>query len=533
MIQQTPTSVPVATTNLLPPGTVLGEKYQIIDPIYFPIPSRTADFYRCQTCGIFYTMKVYRGKTTTSPGAKRSLKSISSPFVAKLVDSGTFNGWDFEVLPLYKNGTIHGKPLTIDYIKKGLVPCINQGLQVLHSNGIKHRNVKPVNIMLLDDFSGGALWDCGNPMGNELCGTLGRTPDYAAPETFRGIFTEESDYFSLGITLFELCCGYHPYQNASMEVLASNRDISQFPFPATVPQELRQLIIGLTYWDLSHQKEKTNPDRRWTFEEVQNWCLGKSQATPGELEKIPAFEFLNKKYRDIPLLMIALAKHWEEGKEQVFRGYLTGFFNLYCSDYSVITQEAETEYYGDKENGDLIFWRLIYQLNPDISEFYWKKYHFQSLTELGKSMLKALHNDDFSQEPFWKEILDLQLLSNFLQIADGDYGHLVDGVTALEITYSLEPDTKRNLLKNYYTMAFLLSGETKFSAFGTNFSTPLDLQRHLGQLIQSSYALFEDFCRLMIGTSDLLDPQLEAWLFILGYDAQLEQWKNSFEEEAG
>lgn len=516
---------PVQNGGVLAPGTVVGERYQVIDPIYFPIPSKTADFYRCQNSGQFFMLKLYRGKTTTNTGARLLLKRMSSPYVGKLHDNGSWNGVDFEVFSLYKNGSIHGKPLTIDYIKKGLVPCVNEGLHALHENGMKHRDVKPVHMMLFDDFSGAALVDCGDENGNALCGTTARSPEYGAPETFRGVFLEESDYFSFGVTLFELCCGYHPYQGVALTELAKSRDISIFPFPASVPNELKQLIVGLTYWDISNQKDLSCPDRRWGYEEVKNWCMGKSQATPGELAKIPFFEFLGEKYREIPLLVEAMVKHWEEGKVQVFQGYLTGFFKLYYPDYAGITKEAEAEFYKDKEQGDFAFWRLLYQLHPELSGFYWKQWHFSSLKEMGRGMVKALQQEDFSQEPLWNEILDFLVLSHFMQMTEGAFEHLVDGITALEISYSLEHSTHRQLMKHYHTMAFMLSEETPFYAFGRTFDHPTALQGYLGQLILSDYEKFEGFTLGMVDENNDLDPQLEAWLLVLGFDVKVDQWR--------
>ena len=84
-------------------------------------------------------------------------------------------------------------------------------------NDIIHKDLKPSNIMLLDDNRSVAIIDFGISsvveQGNTVLVTkTGMTPEYSAPETFRKSLFEESDYYSFGITLYELYCGYNPYK---------------------------------------------------------------------------------------------------------------------------------------------------------------------------------------------------------------------------------------------------------------------------------------------------------------------------------
>ena len=162
----------------------------------------------------------------------------------------------------------------------------------------------------------------------------GMTPEYSAPETFRGLFLEESDYYSFGITLYELFCGKTPYKNMSPDEIARFTSIQRIPFPADMPQELIKLILGLTYYDITNRNDPSNPNRRWTFNEVDNWLKGIEQPIPGEsksqaADTIPAYTFLKKKYYDTQSLTDALAVNWKDGS-----GYLN-------SDDSVYSKEIE------------------------------------------------------------------------------------------------------------------------------------------------------------------------------------------------
>ena len=84
----------------------------------------------------------------------------------------------------------------------------------------------------------------------------GMTPEYSAPEAYRGLFLEESDYYSFGSTLSELFCGKSPYRGLSAEEIAKYTTIQRIPLSSDMPQELKDLITALTYYDITNRNEK-------------------------------------------------------------------------------------------------------------------------------------------------------------------------------------------------------------------------------------------------------------------------------------
>ena len=105
------------------------------------------------------------------------------------------------------------KQFTEDQLKF-ISACVILGLESIHANGIIHRDIKPENLVIeergyfrITDF-GIAIKIKHDSYINELSGT----PGYIPPEVVHGDRVSfESDYFALGIMLYELIMGDRPY----------------------------------------------------------------------------------------------------------------------------------------------------------------------------------------------------------------------------------------------------------------------------------------------------------------------------------
>ena len=526
----------VASSTKLVAGTLLAGKYEIVEPL--SVSTGEADLYVCKYDGKEYVAKVYRRQRAVKPEVITVLKSISSPYVASLFDTGTHNNLPFEVLPYYKNGSLQGRQFSMDELKKTIIPCINEALRVLHQNDIIHKDLKPSNIMLLDDNKSVAILDfCISSVveqGNTVLVTkTGMTPEYSAPETFRNLFLEESDYYSFGITLYELYCGYTPYKNMNAEEIAQFTAVQRIPFPKDMPQELQDLISAVTYFDITNRNKKNNPNRRWTYTEVDNWCKGKKQVIPGEgtgfgAEKaIPPYTFLGQAYKDIPSLITALASNWNDGKKQLYRGLLSAFFKNFNPEIAGYCMDAEEEATRTAGKDDIIFWDLLYKIYPELNGFYWMGQIYESLPALGRDMLERLWRNDKSNYSYWDGILGNKLLTNYLSKVKSKNDNLATASAALETSHNVGSKSKRDTMMNYYTMAYLLSGQKLFAIGEKRLKNVSELTAHMKGLLDSSYEEFEDFCHSLIGYDDTLDVQLEAWLIALGKRKELDAWRHS------
>jgi len=526
----------VALSAKLVAGTILADKYEIVEPL--SVSTGEADLYVCKYDGKEYVAKVYRRQRSVKPEVITVLKSISSPYVASLFDTGTHNNLPFEILPYYKNGSLQGRQFTMEELKKTIIPCINEALKVLHQNDIIHKDLKPSNIMLLDDNKSVAIIDFGTSsvfeQGNTVLVTkTGMTPEYSAPETFRNLFLEESDYYSFGITLYELYCGYTPYKNMNAEEIAQFTVVQRIPFPEDMPQELQDLISAVTYFDITNRNKKNNPNRRWTYAEVDNWCKGKKQVIPGEgtgfcAEKaILPYTFLGHEYKDIPSLVTALASNWNDGKKQLYRGLLSAFFKNFNPEIADYCIDAEEEAIRNARKDDIIFWNLLYKIYPELNGFYWMGQIYESLPALGRDMLERLWRNDKSNYSYWDDILSNKLLTNYLSNVKSKNDNLVAASSALETAHNVGNRSKRDTMMNYYTMAYLLSGQKLFAIGEKRLKNVSELMAYMKGLLDSSYEEFDDFCHSLISYDDTLDVQFEAWLIALGKRKELDAWRHS------
>lgn len=520
-------------------GATILDKYIVTRQL--EVASGEADLYLCSCDGVLYVAKIYKRQYAIKQEVIEALLKIDSPYVAKLYETGRHNGFPVEILPYYENGSLQGKTFSEDELIRGIIPNINEGLHAIHSAGIIHKDLKPSNIMLNGDGETVSIIDFGISSAVEGNNTIlvtktGMTPEYSAPETFKNIFYEGSDYYSFGITLFELFCGYTPYANMQPEEIEQYVSVQRIPFPENMTLLMQDFISALTYYDISYRKNKNNPNRRWTYEEVRKWLDGENLVIPGEgvgnvgKGAMPAYQFLGESYTDPAQLVTAFAKNWDEGKKQLFRGYITSHFRTYNQDVARKCQAAEEE--AGRENGrdDIIFWKLLYQIHPKLKGFYWKGQTFESLPAFGRDVLEKLWDRDHSQFSYYASILGEKLLSQYVLQAQPKNEKLKKAAAAIEDSYELEKTNGTDMRRTYYLMAYTLSGQKLLLLDGEQFRTVGELAGYMRSVLEESYDQFESLCHRLIDYDGNLDFQLETWLIALGKQDEIDKWRASMNE---
>ena len=163
----------------------------------------------------------------------RTISQLDHPGICALFDVGEERGMAFLVMPY-----LDGVPLSIrlrqgplplsDVLKVGI--SLASALTYAHGHGIVHRDIKPQNVVVLPDGSVKLLdFGIAKPYGTEAStatadtedsvtewGQVPGTLEYMAPEQLSGREADiRSDMFSLGIVLFELASGNHPFRRAT------------------------------------------------------------------------------------------------------------------------------------------------------------------------------------------------------------------------------------------------------------------------------------------------------------------------------
>lgn len=518
----------------IPAGTILCNKYKVIEEMR--VESGEAALFICEHNNLQYVAKIYRRDVAIKDEVTDALKTIDSPYVAKLYETGTYNGFPFEIIPYYKNGSLQGKTFSFEELKQRIIPSLNEGLHVLHKNGIIHKDLKPSNIMLCDNEEDVVIIDFGissvkGGSNTVIVTKTGMTPEYSASETFRNLFLEESDYYSLGITIFELFCGRTPYSNMSSEEIEQYVSIQRIPFPSNMPTELCNLIAGLTYNDITYRKNKANPNRRWTYEEVVNWCQGKYQQIPGEgvaaaANQIPTYTFMREKYTNIVALVHALAANWNEGKKQLFRGILSGFFKSVDPEIAGFCMDAE-DAQAKGGNPDFLFFQTIYKLSPTMRTFYWRDNHFESLPELGNSILAHLRASDRSNFGLYDEILSRRVISEYVSMKDEKNEQLISAARNLEERFISHHSDEHEKELSYYLTGYMLSGQRSFILNEKTYNSVDELVTTLHKTLSVSESDFEKLCDQIIDRTGSLSEQFEAWLITIGKHEELQKWRMS------
>jgi serine/threonine protein kinase len=156
---------------------------------------------------------------------RQILANLDHPNIARLLDGGTTP----DGLPYFVMEYVEGLPLDVYCNAQGLgitdrlhiFRSVCAAVHYAHQHHIVHRDLKPTNILVTADGTP-KLLDFGvakmlNPLAashtTEVT-SLGRamTPEYASPEQIRGgPIGPATDVYSLGVLLFELLTGRHPY----------------------------------------------------------------------------------------------------------------------------------------------------------------------------------------------------------------------------------------------------------------------------------------------------------------------------------
>jgi serine/threonine protein kinase len=234
---------------------------------------------------------------------RQTLAVLDHPNIIKLLDGGTTE----EGVPYLVTEYVEGLPIDKYCVSAGL--NVRQRLELFftllgavhyaHQHLVVHRDLKPGNILVtpdgvpkLLDFGIAKLLQpeySAQTMGLTQSNMQPMTPNFASPEQIRGQpITTASDTYSLGVILYQLLTGHHPYERQMHTAFELGQAICE-----TVPDKPSKFV------------ERSEPEGR-----------GNAKLLRGDLDTI-----VLKAMRKEPQRRYASVEHLSED----IRRYLKGF----------------------------------------------------------------------------------------------------------------------------------------------------------------------------------------------------------------
>jgi tetratricopeptide (TPR) repeat protein len=159
-----------------------------------------------------------------------------------------------------RGGPEAAAPLRVDALRD-VFGQLTEGLSALHRHGKLHRDIKPSNVLVTPEgrvviLDFGLIADVVPEQGgggDRLAGT----PAYISPEDISGVrATESSDWYSVGITLYQALTGRVPFEGRFDEQLRRKNE-GEAPPPSRiapgVPDDLSAICMDLISRDLDRR----------------------------------------------------------------------------------------------------------------------------------------------------------------------------------------------------------------------------------------------------------------------------------------
>jgi eukaryotic-like serine/threonine-protein kinase len=286
--------------------------------------------------------------------------SLTHPNIVSIFDAGVDEDTCYIVMEYIEGGDTlrsHTKPetlLPVDKVVEIIFKCAN-ALDYAHRQGVTHRDIKPSNILItkdkdvkIADFSIAHITKLDTTT-TAPQGVMG-SPRYMSPEQLKEEkITTRSDLFSLGVVMYELLTGRHPFATDSFSRLV-NIILNEDPPPMSdfrpdIPQVLQDIVNRAITKNVDERYQMglefaTDLSRAFENLEAQQEDISAEE----KFNMIKKLEFFSG-FPDAEIWEILRASSWQEynpNEDIIIEGELDDCFYIIVTGKVVVKKNAKT-----------------------------------------------------------------------------------------------------------------------------------------------------------------------------------------------
>ena len=275
---------------MLENGTYLADRYEVLEKVG---AGGMSDVYKAMdhSLGREVAVKVLKQEYAADSGfvskfrqEAQAAAGLEHPNIVNIYDVGAENGLYYIVMEY-----VEGITLKTYISKKGQLTYnevisiaiqVGRGIEAAHKKEIVHRDIKPQNIIIskegkvkVTDF-GIARAATSNTINADIMGSV----HYSSPEQARnGYVTYQSDIYSLGIVMYEMCTGRVPFDGDTTVAIAlqhlQGEMVPPGKYAPDLPISVEKIILKAT---------QKNQDRRYGSMEDMLSDLKRALVNPEE-----------------------------------------------------------------------------------------------------------------------------------------------------------------------------------------------------------------------------------------------------------
>ena len=394
-----------------------GKKYHIDEIISGDQRTLEAVIYKISDAeGKEYTLKLYykfrNPKNEPNPEALERIRKINDADILKLYDYGTgenkYQGkFCFEICDYARGSDLLSvtdikEKYTPDFIRSNVIPEIFKGIRTLHDYKIYHCDLKPQNVLFLDeaqtdliigDYGSAKTFEEFSEKEISFTDIVKGSDFYLAPEQIMGFVSTKNDYYSFGMILLHML--YPEFVNRISLKKIRERLMSRKPIIDYNPdyKDLNDLIAGLTLFDSTS---------RWGEKEVKAWLNNENievrytNAVEAQIKPIKLGSFTIYKTEDL-VEYIETHSQWYEYLIEDSDGYrllLQFVYEIFDLEKKKSFDKETRTYQQDGRDFLKVFLTRYFQ-SPMPIQIDMKGYDFgssQNLSELAVSFFRHLND---------------------------------------------------------------------------------------------------------------------------------------------